>query len=119
MPRSLLVICVLLSLSTVTRGAPRTLDLPGPNKSALVAEDTAREADRIGPERFAWPADLTLAAADGEGWDRLPGGEHRWRLVVRAPGSLSLGFGFSQFRLPWGGRLPRLRSSRDRTRGRQ
>ena len=105
MPRFLFVICTLMILTAVAYAVPRTLDLPGPDKAVLDAEDTAREADLGGPERFAWPADLSLTAGDGEGWDRLPGGEHRWQLVVRAPGSLSLGFGFSRFHLPWGGRL--------------
>ena len=42
---------------------------------------------------------------DGQGWDLLPDGSHRWQLDVRAPGSLSLCFGFDRFRLPWGAEL--------------
>jgi hypothetical protein len=106
MPRSLLVIVWLLLLVTTTLAAsPRILDLAGPDQAALVQEDARRLTVTGGPERFAWPADVALTAADGDGWDRLPGGEHRWRLEVRAPGALSLNFGFSRFRLPWGARL--------------
>ena len=105
MPRSRLLLCAMIILtSTALAGGPRTLELAGPDKAALqVEDDTSIETG--GPERFAWPADVVLASDDGEGWDRLPGGEHRWRLRVNAPGSLSLNFGFERFRLPWGGRL--------------
>ena len=105
MPRIMLVLCFLVLLATVAGAAPRTLDLPGPDKAALAVEDARRLTEQGGPERFAWPVDLELAATDGEGWDRLPDGRHRWQLEVHAPGSLSLCFGFSDFRLPWGGRL--------------
>lgn len=84
-------------------GAQQRLALAGPDKAALVAEDRARQDG--GPVRFAWPYDLSLTPADTAGWDRLPDGRHRWRLLVTAPGSLSLNFGFRQFRLPWGGDL--------------
>ena len=95
-----------LLMAPAVEAAPRVLDLPGPDKAALEAEDQARLlAGGGGPDRFAWPADLTLTPADGDGWDRLPDGSHRWRLQVRAPGSLSLNLGFARFRLPWGGRL--------------
>jgi lysyl endopeptidase len=105
--RRVVVAVLLASLpSAAALAAPRVLDLPGPDKAALAAEDEARLlAGDGGPDRFAWPADLALAPGDGDGWDRLPDGSHRWRLLVRAPGSLSLNLGFSQFRLPWGGRL--------------
>ncbi len=105
MPRIVLVICSCVLLATMATAAPRTLDLPGPDKAALLDEDALRLAEQGGPERFAWPHDLTLTADDGEGWDRLSGGGHRWQLEIRAPGALSLCFGFSRFALPWGGRL--------------
>ncbi len=103
MRRSLLALFVLATSGSLAVAAPRTLDLPGPDKAALVAEDLAR--DMPGPARFAWPYDLALTPDDGDGWSRLADGSHRWELDVSAPGALSLGFGFSRFRLPWGGEL--------------
>jgi len=97
----LFLLCATLATAATAAG-PRRLVLPGPDRAALAAED---EAAAGGPERFAWPYDLELRAGDGEGWDRLADGSHRWRLRVDAPGSLSLNFGFSEFRLPWGARL--------------
>ena len=101
--RSLLLLAAFL-LSAGAAFAQRQLELPGPDLRLLLAEDKAASRGD-GPERFAWPADLSLRPADDDGWDRLADGSHRWRLRVTAPGSLSLNFGFSQFRLPWGGRL--------------
>jgi hypothetical protein len=93
-----------LLVATAALAAPRVLELPGPDKAALAREDAARQAAG-GPERFAWPADLTLSSREPGGWDVRPDGALRWRLEVRAPGSASLNFGFARFRLPWGGRL--------------
>ena len=95
--------CLALLLPSLALAAPRVLDLAGPDKAALLAEDRAR--DDGGPERFAWPRDLSLTPDDGAGWDRLADGSHRWRLEIRAPGALSLNLGFARFRLPWGGEL--------------
>ncbi|HOX25447.1 MAG TPA: hypothetical protein PLL30_12255 [Candidatus Krumholzibacteria bacterium] len=99
---------ILLLLAGPAAGAlaagPRSLDLPGPDVATLAAEDAAARGGG-GPERFASPYDLSLAPDDGDGWDRLPDGSHRWRLLVSAPGSLSLNFGFRRFDLPWGARL--------------
>jgi len=102
---ALLVLVALAAVAAPLTAAPRVLALPGPDKAALAREDDfrAREGE---PERFAWPADLALRSDDGpEGWDVLADGEHRWRLEVRAPGALSLNFGFARYRLPWGATL--------------
>ena len=93
-----------LSIAASAVFAQQRLALPGPDRQLLLAEDQA-EWQPGEPHRFAWPADLFLSAADGDGWDRLPDGSHRWRLQVSAPGALSLNFGFRQFRLPWGASL--------------
>lgn len=103
MPRSILALMLITVLSTTALAAPRLLELPGPDATSLMAED--KRLDDDGLERFAWPAEVTLKASDGGGWDRLDDGRHRWRLDVRAPGSLSLNFGFGHFRLPWGATL--------------
>ena len=107
-PRALVgALSLLLVLSVAARAAtaPRVLDLAGPDQAALAAADAVRDGAGQ-PERFAWPADLSLDAAESvAGWDVLADGSHRWRLEVRAPGSSSLNFGFARYRLPWGGQL--------------
>lgn len=96
-------ICLALLVPTLVRAIPATLDLEGPDAMALIQAD--KERDDVGPDRFAWPHDLSLQPVDGLGWDLLADGSHRWQLDVRAPGSLSLCFGFDRFRLPWGATL--------------
>jgi hypothetical protein len=104
MQRALLPTLIwVMVLVGMTVAQPARLDLPGPDKAALAAEDAGR--DDGGPDRFAWPYDLSLAPRDGEGWTRLNDGSHRWQLVIEAPGSLSLGFGFRRYRIPWGAEL--------------
>ncbi len=100
----LLILTAALAATPIAAEAQQRLDLPGVDRAALMREDAADPA-APGPLRFALPHDLVLEPDASEGWDRLPDGSHRWRLEVTAPGALSLNFGFSRFRLPWGGHL--------------
>lgn len=98
-----MVLALILVTSSVALAGTTVLDLPAIDREALLGRDKA--LDSGGPLRFAEPWTLSLVPADGDGWDRLPDGSHRWRLEVRAPGALSLSFGFGRFRLPWGAEL--------------
>lgn len=99
----ILLTCLVLCAGTSALAAPAVLDLPAIDPDRLLAADKARGQD--GPLRFSEPWDLSLTPGDAEGWERLADGSHRWQLEVRAPGALSLAFGFERFRLPWGGEL--------------
>ena len=103
-PRVSWLLCIILGLATAAWSAPRVLELPPIDREALLAEDLAAK-DAPGPARFALAHDLLLEPQDGDGWQRLVDGGHRWQLDVRAPGALNLNFGFSRFQLPWGATL--------------
>jgi len=94
------------SLQTVRPlSAVARLDLPPVDLARVTAEDEVRE--RLGePVRFAVPELLALTPETAGTWEDLADPRFiLWRLVVEAPGCLSLNAGFDRFRLPKGGRL--------------
>lgn len=102
-PCLVVVLCLVMAMALAAHAGTVILDLPAIDRDELLARDKALDVG--GPLRFAAPWSLSLTPADDDGWERLPDGSHRWRLEVRAPGALSLGFGFGRFRLPWGAEL--------------
>ncbi|MCD9028947.1 pre-peptidase C-terminal domain-containing protein [Luteimonas sp. BDR2-5] len=80
--------------------------MPAVNVARLQAED--RQLDRaLGqrPVRFAAAQTANLTPQDAGDWDELANGDLVWRLRVESRGALSLNFGFSEYRMPEGGRL--------------
>ncbi len=121
------VLPVLLVLSVISAGrgaAPAPLDAlpaalthtlrplaevprheaPTPDLPALAADDARRERDGL-PPRFAVPSATALTPDNAGVWEPLDAQRQLWRLRIAAPGAVSLNLGFTQFRLPKGGRL--------------
>ncbi|HOX25406.1 MAG TPA: FlgD immunoglobulin-like domain containing protein [Candidatus Krumholzibacteria bacterium] len=87
-------------LSAVSRLVLAPIDL-----AAVAEEDAARELAGE-PARFAVPERLEVTPETHGTWEDLPDPRFLlWRLVVEAPGALSLNAGFDEFRLPKGARL--------------
>jgi hypothetical protein len=79
-------------------------EAPTPDLPALAADDARRERDGL-PPRFALPSAVTLTPDNAGAWEPLDAQRQLWRLRIAAPGAVSLNLGFTQFRLPRGGRL--------------
>ena len=78
--------------------------MPAIDLVRLNAED--RQRDRRGlPVRFAAPIAVNYTTANAGTWETLDEDHLVWRMRVSSPGALSLNFGFTQFRMPAGGRL--------------
>jgi hypothetical protein len=87
-------------LSTVA-----VLELAPPEFARLAREDDER-AQLGEPARFAVPEAVRINPETHGTWEDLPDPRFTlWRLLVTAPGSLSLNAGFERFALPKGGRL--------------
>ncbi|MHB8080192.1 MAG: FlgD immunoglobulin-like domain containing protein [Candidatus Krumholzibacteriia bacterium] len=86
-------------LSTVPRH-----EAPSPDLAVLASEDAQRERDGLAP-RFALPSVTALTPANAGAWEPLDAQHQVWRLRINAPGAVSLNLGFTQYRLPKGGRL--------------
>ncbi len=84
-------------------GVPRH-EAPTPDLPALAADDARRERDGL-PPRFAVPSATALTPDNAGVWEPLDAQHQLWRLRIAAPGAVSLNLGFTQFRLPRGGRL--------------
>lgn len=89
--------------------AEHTVDLkrmPAVDTARLRTED-ARQSRALGqrPVRFAVPHAVDLTPHTAGDWDELPTGDLVWRLRVESKDALSLNFGFSEYRMPEGGRL--------------
>ncbi|MBX3712527.1 MAG: proprotein convertase P-domain-containing protein [Lysobacter sp.] len=78
--------------------------MPAVDLVRLNAED--RQRDRLGlPVRFAAPIAVNYTTANAGVWETLDENTLVWRMRVSSPGALSLNFGFTEFRMPAGGRL--------------
>ncbi|MDC7807634.1 PKD domain-containing protein [Luteimonas sp BLCC-B24] len=92
-----------------TLPAEHTVELkrmPAVDVARLQAED-ARQDRASGPRpvRFAAPHVVDITPDSAGDWDELPNGDLVWRLRVESRDALSLNFGFSDYRMPEGGRL--------------
>ena len=79
--------------------AVHTINMPGPNTAALLAEDGKRAEEGL-PLRFAVPNSVSMSPASHGTWEPLANGKMMWRLRVVSPGSAHLNFGFNFFELP-------------------
>ncbi|WP_162258789.1 proprotein convertase P-domain-containing protein [Lysobacter sp. Root983] len=89
------------SLTALDRVEMRTMqavDVP-----ALQAEDRQREAHDL-PPRYAQSLSVDLTPLNSGVWEEV-GNDMVWRLRVQSRGALSLNFGFSEYKMPAGGRL--------------
>lgn len=89
----------LTSLDTVEQRS-----MPAVDVARLRAEDAQREARDL-PPRFAQPMTVDLTPQNAGRWEALDADSMVWRLRVQSHGALSLNFGFSEYRMPQGGRL--------------
>ncbi len=74
------------------------------DRDVALTEDIAREEAGEAP-RFALPQAVSMTPETTGGWEQLDERFVMWRLRVTAPGALSLNLGFTEYRLPKGGRL--------------
>ncbi len=99
--------------STVTEGVvapslrrvPR-IAMPSQNRRELLEKARLIDEKRgNGVFRFAEPIQVEISPdSDGE-WETLADGSERWRVRIFSPGAISLNLGFSEYRMPNGGRL--------------
>ncbi|MCS6844022.1 MAG: trypsin-like peptidase domain-containing protein [Caldilineales bacterium] len=78
--------------------------MPALDNQALLAAELQRRGPGIAP-RFAHAVPVRLTPDTAGTWDRLADGRWLWRLRVRSAGAVSLNLGFTQYRMPAGGRL--------------
>jgi lysyl endopeptidase len=78
--------------------------MPAVDTVRLRAEDHARAARDLAP-RYAQPLHVDLTPLNAGVWEDLDADHVVWRLRVESRGALSLNFGFSEYRMPAGGRL--------------
>ncbi|NUO77694.1 MAG: PKD domain-containing protein [Lysobacter sp.] len=88
----------LTALDRVDMRTMQAVDVP-----ALQAEDRQREAHDL-PPRFAQSLSVDLTPLNSGVWEEV-GNDMVWRLRVQSRGALSLNFGFSEYKMPAGGRL--------------
>ena len=74
------------------------------DRDVALTEDIAREEAGEAP-RFALPQAVSLTPETAGGWEQLNEQFVMWRLRVTSPGAMSLNLGFTEYRLPKGGRL--------------
>ncbi|MFH1844642.1 MAG: FlgD immunoglobulin-like domain containing protein [bacterium] len=87
------------ALDTVARVQTPALDL-----EAIREEDERREWQGL-PYRFAIPNPVAVTPETDGTWEQLADGSRLWRLRVLTPGSRSVNFGFSRYRLSPGAKL--------------
>ncbi|MCF7223520.1 proprotein convertase P-domain-containing protein [Marilutibacter chinensis] len=78
--------------------------MPAVDVPRLRAQDPQREARGL-PPRFAQPLRVDLTPHNAGAWEELDADHLVWRLRVESREALSLNFGFSDYRMPAGGRL--------------
>lgn len=121
------VLAVLLSIACATGAAaaagPQTIDGPvGPALALKVVGsvpveavpftdiDAAMAEDELAsdpglPQRFALPEPAALTPDNSGAWMRIDEDHDLWRVMIDAPGAVSLNLGFSRFQLPKGARV--------------
>ena len=78
--------------------------MPAVDVTRLIVEDRQRETNGL-PMRYAQPMRVDLSPDTAGAWEVLDADNMVWRLRMSSPGALSLNFGFSEYRMPVGGRL--------------
>lgn len=85
-------------------GEVNSIEVPSVDVAARRAED--REAESRGaPPRFASPFLVDLTPSNSGLWEETQDGQPVWRLRVTSAGATSLSLGFTNYRMPPGGRL--------------
>ena len=132
--KALTCIALLFGVSAVANAAPpsyqpaafdhaiRSADrvdtrrMPAIDIQRLNAEDRERETRGM-PIRFAAPIKVNYTPANAGQWEDLDGDNLVWRMRVSSPGAMSLNFGFTEYRMPAGGRLLVYPAAQTRTSG--
>ncbi|MBC7988533.1 MAG: proprotein convertase P-domain-containing protein [Luteimonas sp.] len=78
--------------------------MPGFDVARLKADDVQRAARNLAP-RFAQALGVNLSPANAGAWEPLDAKNMVWRLRIESRDALSLNFGFTQYRMPAGGRM--------------
>lgn len=89
------------SLQQVDRRVVEEID---PERLEAAERERGKDPRRPQPFRFAVSEEVTFDLENSGTWERLPDGQ-LWRLILRAPGALSLSLGFTRFDLPEGAKL--------------
>ncbi len=84
--------------------AVETLVMPPVDVPALLLEDETRATQGL-PPRFAQPIPVNITPQNHGTWQKLSDGTSIWRLRILSEKALSLNFGFTQYKMPEGGRL--------------
>ena len=78
--------------------------MPAVDVAKLRVDDIKREAQGL-PTRYAQSLKVDMTPLNSGAWEDLDANNLVWRLRVQSRGALSLNFGFTQYRMPAGGRL--------------
>jgi len=78
--------------------------MPAFDVARLKADDVQRAARNLAP-RFAQALGVNLSPANAGAWEPLDAKNMVWRLRIESRDALSLNFGFTQYRMPAGGRM--------------
>lgn len=95
---------VALEFAVKAMAAVPAFDAQAVDRDVAITEDIAREEAGEAP-RYALPQAVSMTPETVGGWEVLNDQFVMWRLRVTAPGALSLNLGFTEYRLPKGGRL--------------
>jgi hypothetical protein len=91
---------------TAALPAPTGLvEVKGPERKALLAEDIARHAEGPGPVRMAVGRPISGDLGTLGSWSTLPDGRRAWQAVFRAATAEHLSLGFQEAALPEGAEL--------------
>ena len=82
--------------------ATSRVEVKGPERKALIAEDIARQAEGPGPVRMAVGRSVSGDLESLGSWTTLPDGRRAWQAVFRAATAAHLSLGFETAVLPEG-----------------
>jgi subtilisin-like proprotein convertase family protein len=80
------------------------VETPPLDLARIAVEDLERESQGL-PPRFAIPNQVHITPDTAGTWEQLDDHLMIWRLLIRAPGALSINLGFTRYHMPAGGRL--------------
>ena len=98
-------IAIPASIRDALPASASVVEVKGPERKALLAEDRLREAEGPGPVRMAVGRPLAGDLDELGTWTTLPDGRQAWQGVFRAATSAHLSLGFGSAVLPEGAEL--------------
>ena len=90
------------TIATALPAPPAAVEVKGPERKALIAEDIARLAEGPGPVRMAVGRPVSGDLQTLGTWSTLPDGRRAWQAVFRAATAEHLSLSFPEATLPVG-----------------